>query len=111
MTISTYLKWGTGAGLIGGVISSGYYAGKSNKDLSKQAQKDALASAIAELITTSNKSTLCLFTGPLTGAAIGSSLYGIKNYKSLIKPVQLTTWLITLTAISAFSAYQIGKHE
>ncbi len=109
MSYSTYLKWGTGGGLIGGVIASGYYEGKASKEHFKQAQKESLAIAVSELIT--NKSALSLFTGPLTGAAVGSSFYGIKNYKSLIKPVQLTTWLITLTAISAFSAYQIGKHE
>lgn len=115
MAYSTYVKWGAGAGLVGGVISSEYYEGKSNPVDKKlnQTQKDSLVIYLAEAVcpTTIPKSTICLLGGPITGAGMGTGLYGIKNYRRVTRPAQAITWLIAVTAVSAFSAYNIGNRD
>lgn len=113
MSYSTYLKSGIGAGTVGGIIFAGYFTGKANpvgKELT-QAEKDGLVINLAATIcpTTIPKSTLCLIGGPFAGAGFGTGLYGIKNYRTVTRPAQAITWLIAATALSTFSAYNIGN--
>ena len=114
MTYTAYLKWGTGAGLIGGVISSEYYAGKASlikKELKNQTQKDSIAIFLSEALSPSNltKSNLCLYGGPLAGLSTGASLYKIHRFVN--HPAHALTLLIAATAVSAFSAYNIGNRD
>ena len=113
MTYSTYLKWGTGLGFVGGVITSEHYAAKASNVNTEllQVQKDNLIPYIVQAIfpSTIPKSTLCLLTGPFVGASAGTGLYNLKNIRFIPHPVQAVTWLTAVTAITAFSFYHINN--
>lgn len=115
MTFSNFIKLGTGTGVSCGVITFAFYKGKENpvgKQLN-QKEKDNLAIYLAQSVcpTTVPKSTICLLGGPIAGATAGAGAFGIKNFRTVTRPAQAITWLIAATAISAFSAYNIGNRD